>query len=206
MEQQISGVQRQELLATALMEDDTPVAAISIHTNMNVEGQPENFHRQALQSAESAAGSSAGGLCCSCVSNVFLIRDQFGPHICVCSRSSTVTIHSKGISRSSISAVSAKHSKGRYGGNSFRLEPGLCHQLSHPHVMTTYNKWTANQSTAKKAPFCFFFKELKKAGGSYPQVWICVGCHPAGDSALTLYEHVYMDQQFDNLESTFQVV
>jgi len=42
-------------------EDNTPVAAFSIHTNMNVEGQPENSHRQALQSAESAAGSSAGG-------------------------------------------------------------------------------------------------------------------------------------------------
>jgi len=28
---------------------------------MNVEGQPEHFHLQALQSAESAAGSSAGG-------------------------------------------------------------------------------------------------------------------------------------------------
>jgi len=31
------------------------------HTNMNVEGQPKNFHRQTLQSAESAAWSSAGG-------------------------------------------------------------------------------------------------------------------------------------------------
>jgi len=135
MEQQISGVQWQELLATTLMEDDTPIAAISIHTNMNVEDQPKNFHHQALQSAESAAGSSAGGGCCSCVSNVFLIRDQFGPHICVCSRSST--IHSKGISTSSISVVSAKHSKGRYGGNSFRLEMGNCHQLTsnNPHVM-----------------------------------------------------------------------
>ena len=69
--------------------------------------------------------------------------------------------------------------------------------------MTTYSKWAANQSTAKKAPFCFFFEELKKASGNYPQVWICVGCHPAGDAELTLYEHVYMRQQFDNLESTF---
>jgi len=60
--------------------------------------------------------------------------------------------------------------------------------------MTAYSKWAANQSTAKKAPFWFFFEELKKAGGSYPQVWICVGCHPAGDAALTLYEHVYMGQ------------
>jgi len=61
MEQQIGGVQQQELLATALREEDTPIAAISIHTNMSVEGQPENFHCQALQSAESAAESSAGG-------------------------------------------------------------------------------------------------------------------------------------------------
>ena len=28
---------------------------------MNVEGQPENFHRQALQSPDGDAGSSAGG-------------------------------------------------------------------------------------------------------------------------------------------------
>jgi len=69
--------------------------------------------------------------------------------------------------------------------------------------MTAYKKWAANQSTAKKAPFLFFFEELKKVGGRYPQVWICVGCHPAGDAELTLYEHVYMRQQFDNLESTF---
>ena len=70
-------------------------------------------------------------------------------------------------------------------------------------MMTAYSKWAANQSTAKKAPFWFFFEELKKAGGSHPQVWVCVGCYPAGDAALTLYEHVYMGQQFDNLESTF---
>jgi len=61
MEPRIGGVQRQELLATTLREDNTPLPAISIQTNMNVEGQPEHFHRQALQSAESAAGSSAGG-------------------------------------------------------------------------------------------------------------------------------------------------
>jgi len=47
-----------KLLTTALREDDTSFPAIS---NMNVEGQPEHFHRQALQSAESAAGSSEGG-------------------------------------------------------------------------------------------------------------------------------------------------
>jgi len=34
MEQQIGGVQRHELLATALREDDTTVATISIHTNI----------------------------------------------------------------------------------------------------------------------------------------------------------------------------
>jgi len=56
MEQFIGGSQRQELLATALREDDTPVAPISIHTNMHIKGQPKNFHHQALQSAESAAG------------------------------------------------------------------------------------------------------------------------------------------------------
>jgi len=71
--------------------------------------------------------------------------------------------------------------------------------------MTAYSNWAANQSTAKKAPFCFFFEELKKAGGSYPQVWICIGCHPVGDAALTLYEHVYMGQHFDNLESNLDL-
>jgi len=105
MEQRIGGVQRQELLATALREDNTPVPAISIHTNMNVEGQPEHFHHQALQSAESAAESSAGrGAAATC--SMSFSSDQFGPHICVCSRSST--IYSKGFSRSSISAGKAK--------------------------------------------------------------------------------------------------
>ena len=105
MEQRIGDVQRQELLVTALREDDTFFPALSIHMNMNVEGQPEHFHRQALQSAESAAGSSAGGVLqprVQCLSH----PGQFGPHICVCSRSST--IHSKGYSRSSISADKAK--------------------------------------------------------------------------------------------------
>ena len=41
----------------------------------------------------------------------------------------------------------------------------------------------ANQSTAKKAPFWVFFEELKKAAGTYPPVWRCVGCHPAEDAA-----------------------
>jgi len=77
-------------------------------------------------------------------------------------------------------------SKGKHGGNSFRLEPGNC--LSIPHVMNAYRKWAANQSTAKKDPFCFVFEELKKAAGTYPPIWRCVGCHPAGDAALALYE------------------
>jgi hypothetical protein len=95
MEQQIGGVHQQELLATALREDNTPVATISTHTNMKV-----------VQSVESAAGSSAG-VGAAHVPNVFLIRDHFGAYICVCSRSST--IHSKVISRSSISAGRAKY-------------------------------------------------------------------------------------------------
>ena len=69
-----------------------------------------------------------------------------------------------------------------------RLEAGHCHQLSNPHVMTAYHKWAANQGTAKKAPFWVFFEELKKAAGTYPPVWRCVGCHPAEDAALALYE------------------
>jgi len=62
--QWIGDVQWQEFLATALREDDTPVAAIPIHTKKNVDGQPENFHHQALQSLEGAAGSSARGSTC----------------------------------------------------------------------------------------------------------------------------------------------
>jgi len=64
MEQQIRDVQRQELLATALWEDDKPATSNPIHTKKNVDGQPENFLRQALQSLEGAAGSSARGRTC----------------------------------------------------------------------------------------------------------------------------------------------
>ena len=63
LEQRICGVERQELLAIASREDDTPAAAIAIGGQaviMNVEGQPEHFG-QSLQSADGAAGSSAGG-------------------------------------------------------------------------------------------------------------------------------------------------
>jgi len=55
-------------------------------------------------------------------------------------------------------------------------------------VMTAYSKWAANQSTAKKIPFWFFFKEFNKVAGTCPPVWRCVGCHPTGDAALVLYE------------------
>ena len=53
-------------------------------------------------------------------------------------------------------------SKVKHGGNLFRLEPGNCHQLSIPHVMTAYSKWAANQSTAKKAPFWVFWRSSRK--------------------------------------------
>jgi len=61
MEQRVGDVQQQELTATALREDNTPATAISIHTKKNVNGLPENFHGQALQSLEGAAGSSVRG-------------------------------------------------------------------------------------------------------------------------------------------------
>jgi len=64
MEQRIGDVQRHELLVTGLREDDTPATATSIHTKKNVDCRPVNFHRQALQSLESAAGSSARGYTC----------------------------------------------------------------------------------------------------------------------------------------------
>ena len=48
----------------------------------------------------------------------------------------------------------------------------------------------------------WFLRSSRKLEEATPR-YGCVGCHPAGDAALTLYEHVYMGQQFDNLESTF---
>ena len=63
MEQRIGDVQRQELLATALREDNTPATAICIYydTEKNVDGRLDTFYHQALQSLEGAAGSSARG-------------------------------------------------------------------------------------------------------------------------------------------------
>ena len=46
LEQRICGVERQELLAIASREDDTPAAAIAIGVqalNMNVEGHHQGF-------------------------------------------------------------------------------------------------------------------------------------------------------------------
>ena len=124
------------------------------------------------------------GECCCRLSNVFLARGHCGLDICVCRSSSTI--------HRSISARGGRgaelQSKGKHGGNSFKLEPGDCHELSNPHVMTVYSKWTANHCTAKKAPFWVFFEELKKAVGTYPPVWRCVGCHPAEDATLALYK------------------
>jgi len=183
MEQRIGGVERQELLDIARKEDDTPAAAIAIGglaVNMNVEGQPENFYGQTVQREEGAAGSSAGGSVTTAFPMSFSPRAILG-----------LTYVSAAGAAQFTGAASARggrgaelQSKGKHGGNSFRLEPGNIHQLSIPHVMTAYSKWAANQSTAKKAPFWFFFEELKKAAGTYPPVWRCVGCHPAGDAVI----------------------
>jgi len=95
------------------------------------------------------------GECCCRLSNVFL---AWG-----------LTFVSAAVAAQFTGAASARggrdaelQSKGKHGGNSFRLEPGNCHQLSNPHVMTAYSKWAANQGTAKKAPFWVFFEELKQ--------------------------------------------
>jgi len=69
-----------KLLTTALREDDTSFPAIS---NMNVEGQPEHFHRQALQSAESAAGSSEGGGAAATCSMSFSSGTIWASHMCL---------------------------------------------------------------------------------------------------------------------------
>jgi hypothetical protein len=187
LEQRIGGVERRGLVDIVRQQDDTPAAAIAIGglaVNMNVEGQPEHFYGQTLQREEGAAGSSAGG------SVAAASPMSFSPGAIV-----GLTYVSAAAAAQFTGAASARggrgaelQSKGKHGGNSFRLEPGNCHQLSNPHVMTAYSKWAANQGTAKKAPFWFFFEELKKAAGTYPPVWRCVGCHPAGDAALALYE------------------
>ena len=187
LEQRIGGVERRGLVDIVRQQDDTPAAAIAIGglaVNMNVEGQPEHFYGQTLQREEGAAGSSAGG------SVAAASPMSFSPGAIV-----GLTYVSAAGAAQFTGAASARggrgaelQSKGKHGGNSFRLEPGDCHELSNPHVMTAYSKWAANQSTAKKAPFWVFFEELKKAAGTYPPVWRCVGCHPAGDAALALYE------------------
>ena len=78
--------------------------------------------------------------------------------------------------------------KGKHSDNAFRFDPGHCHHLSNPNVLIAYNKWATNQSTAKKAPYWAFYDELKAAGGKYPPIWRCVGCHPVAEAALALYE------------------
>jgi len=129
LEQRICGVERQELLAIASREDDTPAAAIAIGGQaviMNVEGQPEHFG-QSLQSADGAAGSSAGG------SAAAASPLSFSPGAIL------------GLTSVSAAAASARggrdaelQSKGKHGGNAFRLEPGNCHQLSNPNVLNAY--------------------------------------------------------------------
>jgi len=85
------------------------VAAISIHTKMNVEGQA----REILSSATAECGercrvisSLAGGGAAAASPMSFSSRTNLGLTMCL-QRSST--IHSKGISRSSISARRAKN-------------------------------------------------------------------------------------------------
>ena len=125
------------------------------------EGQHENFYGQTLQREEGAAGSAGGSVAAASPMS-------FSPGAIA-----GLTFVSAAGAAQFTGAPSARaelQSKGKHGGNSFRLEPGNCHRLSIPHVMTAYSKWTANQSTAKKAPFWFFFEELKKVVGTYPPV------------------------------------
>ena len=110
---------------------------------MNVEGQPENFYGQTLQREEDTAGSSTGGS----VATASLMSFSPGAILGLTYVSVTGAAQFTG-------AVSARggrgaelQSKGKNGGNSFRLESGNCDQLSNPHVMTAYNKWAANQDT-----------------------------------------------------------
>ena len=150
---------------------------------MNVEGQPENFYGQTLQREEGAAGSSAGG-------SVAAASFSPGAILVLIYVSAAGAAQFTGAASARGGRGAELQSKGKNGGNSFRLESGNCDQLSNPHVMTAYSTWAANQSTAKKSPFWFFFEELRKAAGTYPPVWRCVGCHPAEDAALALYEQM----------------
>ena len=100
---------------------------------MNVEGQPKNFYGQTLQTEEGAARSSAGGSVAA-ASPMF-----FSPGAIV-----GLTFVSAAGAAQFTGAASARggrdaelQSKGKHGGNSFRLEPGHCHQRNNPHVITS---------------------------------------------------------------------
>jgi len=144
------------------------------------------FYGQTLQREEGTAGSSAGGSVAAASPMSFSPGAILPVGLTYVSAARATQFTGTASARGGRGAE--LQSKGKHGGNSFRPEPGNCHQLSNPHVMTAYSKWTANQSTAKKAPFLFFFEEFKKTEGTYPPVWRCVGCHPAEDAALALYE------------------
>jgi len=88
---------------------------------------------------------------------------------------------------------------GRHGDNSFRLEPGNCAIL-----MWWLHTATGQRIKAlRKRPHSVFFLRSSRKLEEVTPRYGCVGCYPAGDAVLTLYEHVYMGQQFDNLGSTF---
>jgi len=53
-------------------------------------------------------------------------------------------------------------SKGKHGGNSFRLEPGNCHQLSIPHVMTAYSKWVRIKALRRRPLSGFCWRSSRK--------------------------------------------
>jgi len=185
--QGIGGVERGGLVDIFRQQVHPPAAAIAIGglaVNMNVEGQRENFYGQTLQREGGAAESSAGGSVAAAAPMSLSPGAIEG--LTFVSAAGSAQFTSAALARGGRDAQ--LQSKGKHGGNSLRLEASHCHQLSNPHVMTSYHKWAANQGTAKKASFWGFFEELKKAVGIYPPVWRCVGCHPSQDAALALYE------------------
>jgi len=122
------------------------------HTNMNVEGQPESFYRQTLQSAESAAGSSAGGGAAAASPVFFSSRTIVG--LTYVSAAGAAQFTAKASAGAESGRNAELEAKGRHGGNSFRLEPGNCHQLSNPHVMV--------KALRRRPHSGFFFRSSRK--------------------------------------------
>ena len=132
---------REELLAAAVSEGDTPAAAVSI----NIEGSRENFLQPAPPSgapADSVIVSSAGGAAIVVSFNGLTSHSIMGltsvGAAAAAAASALNTAAGGGAARGGRGAQ--LQLKGKHSGNEFRLDPGQCHHLSNPDVLIAYNK------------------------------------------------------------------